>query len=98
MFDTIDSDRSGSIDMEEFLNSAELGTHISGEVAKALFRALDKDKSGDITLMELLRAAFPDATHAQFQDLTRYVRHFRSRESQAHERIKASLSSHFTKS
>ncbi len=89
LFNAIDDDASGSIDVEEFVNSPALSsTHLFMN-ATSMFESIDRDASGTISFGELLAVAFPQATRANVKQMLKYVK---AHESQEHMKTKISLS------
>lgn len=55
----IDRDGSGTINIEEFMNSDSFKSSQMFYMSKSVFKSLDKDGSGDIEIDELLPIVFP---------------------------------------
>ena len=62
LFDSMDRDGNGQVDISETLASGAFsqagGGGVSSAVAKSIFRTLDRDRSETVSLRELLRVAF----------------------------------------
>jgi len=59
MYHEIDQDGSGTINIEEFMNSDSFRSSQMFFMSKSVFKSLDKDGSGDIEIDELLPVVFP---------------------------------------
>jgi Ca2+-binding EF-hand superfamily protein len=89
LFNEIDDDASGQIDVDEFVNATALqGSHIFMNAA-SMFGSIDRDESGSISFGELLAVSFPSASSENVRDMLRFVK---SHESQEHMKTKISLS------
>ena len=89
LFNEIDDDASGQIDVDEFVNATALqGSHIFMNAA-SMFGSIDRDESGSISFGELLAVSFPSASSENVKDMLRFVK---SHESQEHMKTKISLS------
>lgn len=87
MFLQVDSDGSGSVSVDEFLNAPFIAASDMSQFTRSLFCSLDKDRSGTITLEELLGAAFPGLFREQFQQLCRFARRYSVEQHSARTRI-----------
>jgi Ca2+-binding EF-hand superfamily protein len=88
LFNSIDEDASGSIDVEEFVNSPALkSTHLFDNAA-SMFSSIDRDESGTISFAELLTVAFPQASRTNRKKMLKFVK---EHESQEHMKEKISL-------
>jgi WD40 repeat protein/Ca2+-binding EF-hand superfamily protein len=88
LFNSIDEDASGSIDVEEFVNSPALkSTHMFVN-AESMFGSIDRDESGTISFGELLAVAFPQASRKNLNKMLKFVK---DHESQEHMKEKISL-------
>ena len=88
LFNSIDEDASGSIDVDEFVNSPALNSTHMFMNATSMFGSIDRDASGTISFGELLAVAFPQASRQHVKDMLKYVKGY---ESQAHMKEKISL-------
>lgn len=73
MYQAIDKDGSGSIDIAEFTSSPSFSTSEMFFLANSTFRSLDADASGEVTLDELLPVQFPLATKRQISNMAAYI-------------------------
>lgn len=73
MFDEIDTDGSGAVDLEEYMAS-DMFSGLLPTVAKSLFKAVDADGSGELELEELLAVAFPGSPADVIQEMLQYCR------------------------
>ena len=88
LFNEIDEDASGQIDVDEFVNSTALqGSHLFMNAA-SMFGSIDRDESGAISFGELLAVSFPSATSSNIKDMLHFVK---QHESQEHMKTKISL-------
>lgn len=72
IFDSFDTDMSGSVLLKEFITCAAWRQMYSSERIKAMFSAMDLDKSGDVTFVEVLQAVFPVASRQQIKNMLAY--------------------------
>lgn len=73
MFDKLDIDGGGSIDMDEFMSSEWMNTGHMFENAATMFEYMDKDMSGTIELRELMEASFPLASKREIRRMLEYL-------------------------
>ena len=73
MFESLDADRSGSVDVDEFINSPAFQMSHLAASADSMFSAVDVDASGEITLNELFQAYFRFATKKDIDAMTVHV-------------------------
>lgn len=88
MFNAMDEDASGSVDIEEFVSSASLNSTHMFVNATSMFGSIDRDGSGSISFAELLAVAFPQANVSVRRDMLKFVK---KHESQEHMKEKISL-------
>ena len=88
LFNSIDEDASGSIDLEEFVSSPALKSSHMFMNASSMFGSIDRDASGTISFGEMLAVAFPQASRSNLRDMLKFVK---SHESQEHMKEKISL-------
>lgn len=74
LFESIDKDGSGSVELHELQEAPEWKQLFSDEEIRQLFEAMDIDGSGDVTLSEVFRAAFPVATASDIRLMIRTTR------------------------
>lgn len=85
LFDRMDRDGSGEVDIAETLTSGAFTVGASSMVAKSIFRALDKDKSETVSLNELLHVAFGSVSKEHRRDIIRYASRVRGEQREARE-------------
>jgi len=74
VWNSLDQDRSGSVDVEEILN-AKVFSVSTLKVTKAVFASIDSDKSGDVSLGELSKVAFAMATPDIRREIVKYMKY-----------------------
>ena len=67
VFSAYDTDGSGSVDLDEFVNSASFKNSHLASSADSMFELVDKDSSGEITLDELMKVYFRYASKKDLQ-------------------------------
>ena len=94
LFNEIDDDASGQIDVDEFVNSTALqGSHIFMNAA-SMFNSIDRDESGTISFGELLAVSFPSASSENVRYMLRLLIHT----NKAHEDKDIFVNAQWTKS
>ncbi len=73
MFESFDVDGSGTVDLEEFVNSPVFKSSHLAANSDGMFDMIDKDKSGDITVDELFAAFFRFASKRELQAMSQQV-------------------------
>jgi hypothetical protein len=79
VWNSLDQDKSGAVDVEEILNAKVFSTSTL-KVTKAIFASIDQDKSGDVSLAELSKVAFAMASNELRRDILKYMRYLDARE------------------
>lgn len=73
MFDSMDEDGSGEVDLHEFLSSPTWQrSHLAG-TASTVFNTIDNDSDGSISLTELLSITFPGAKPSERRAMKEYL-------------------------
>lgn len=62
LFQTIDSDQKGTIDLSEFRKYLKRSSKTMGEQAASIFYQIDKKRTGKISFMQLMAKLYPGAT------------------------------------
>ena len=73
LFDSMDIDGNGYINLQEFLTSPKWQSSHLSATAGSVFNTVDRDGDGNITLKELLRVAFPASNKASLQDMAEFL-------------------------
>lgn len=73
LFDSMDTDGNGSINLQEFLTSPKWQSNHLSATAGSVFNTVDTDGDGNITLKELLRVAFPSASKEHRRDMSEFL-------------------------
>ncbi len=68
LFDRLDRDGSGSIDVEEFLNDKRTDP-VMAQHLRSMFQSLDADASGSVEVSEYLSVVFPRASAVELEEM-----------------------------
>jgi hypothetical protein len=90
VWNALDSDGSGAVDVEEILN-AKVFSADTLKVTKAVFATIDTDRSGDVSLSELVKVSFPMGGADLRGDIVRYMRYLDARDRADSERLRAAF-------
>jgi len=71
LFESIDKDGSGSVELIELQEAPQWKELFSADEISSLFETMDVDGSGDVSLEEVFRATFPMATGSDIRAMVR---------------------------
>eukprot|EP00753_Platysulcus_tardus_P022466 PLAT9620.1.p1 GENE.PLAT9620.1~~PLAT9620.1.p1 ORF type:complete len:1763 (-),score=707.77 PLAT9620.1:73-5361(-) len=73
IFDSLDTDGSGEVDINEFVSSSVWSDSEKASNLNRMFESLDFDQSGTLTIDELMTVCFPRASKQQIRDMLQFV-------------------------
>jgi len=71
LFDSVDLDGSGTVELQEMLDHPEWSSSYGPDHLVTMFEAMDQDRSGDVTLAEVFGLIFPLANRAMVARMIR---------------------------